>query len=544
MTKETNKGSARVERVINASADEIWALVTNGNSAPALLGDGAAAKIDKNNDIPCSATGKLRVDGQVFSLKMRPYDLLAANEQGRMALRLIKIDDSNTRVIAAVACAAGITGPGKADISRFLDRLEKLATGSVPQKAAPASSKAATPGRSNVEVSQTPKKRSAKRGMGVLAVLLVVAAVVIGALFIINPFKKTSTHSEDISGAGDLSASVSEAAAQTLKERFAQGITRSEVEDLLGTKGMRVDDGTLYRSSTINGQGQPTIQIMARYDGSTLSSYTYLNLDNAKQIGSVDVNGDINSYPISMERHYFNENGESISETHVGYVDPFANFSASWRGELARTVNDTTGESTMRRLKGYDGSDPLMTGTLEGHAVANQYDDYDTFLADKLEADTALLMLNGYSHGDVAQIFGAYESYDAGSGIQLCRLRSGRAGADGEPVYTYSFKFDTIGAFDQSSFANTYLFDKTGTLAGCKPDAASAGQSYGEIRYLMPIVPTAIYVTQSRLTICYGRYIGGTDLAYQFELVAVFNRETMIAESVYNNSISDTSSEN
>lgn len=545
MTKETNKGSVRVERVMSASVNYIWSLLTDSGNASALLGSGAAARFDEKKGNPCFAAGKLRVDGQIFTLKMRPFDVLAENEQGRMALRLAETVDGRTRVTAAVACAEGITGPGRDDIGVFLDRLERLVDrGPVKTAASDDGAGSARAVGTQSAKKRTTKKSAARRGIGLLAALLVIAAAV-GMLLIIKPWggKTATTEIESAAGADDLSPAVCESAAQTLGERFAEGISRSKVESLLGTKGIRTDDGAqLYRSETLNGLGQPTVQIKAVYEGGRLSSYTYLNLDNAQQIGVVDVDGDINSYPVSMERRYFS-NGEVIYEKHVGYVDPFANFSSSWRGEIAVVTNETTGESSSRKLKGYDGSDPLMISSLEGHAVADQYDDYDTFLADKLECDTAMLMLKGYSRGDVRHIFGEYEAYDGGSGIEINSIFCKRFDTDAEPVYTYSFKFDTAGAFDQSSFVNTSLFDKAGTLAHCKPDAAWAGQSYGEIRRLMPILPTAIYVTQSHLTVCYGRYIGGNELAHQFELVAVFNRETMIAESVYSNVISDSTAQ-
>ena len=536
------------ELTVNAPADRIWACLTDAAGACALFSSSAAAKLEP--DGAGGLAGKLRLDATLFKVRMRPYDALASAEGCRLALRLTRVSESTALVVAAVSCAKGCGfSANERQLEEFLTRLADAAgaksnSGERAGKAVykSAAKPAGEPAQetiklSRAEHSEQPQRESAperKKGGAWLAALGIIAAA--AAAFTIWTFWP-------FGGAGLASAAVpddlSEAVSEENVAELSLGMSRSEVEALFGTEGMKDGAGEyIYRSAELNSQAQPVWQIKARYAADKLEAYTYLNLETAQQNGTIgEIPLDLGVYGISMLRSYMKD-GEEYFETHVGYLDPFANFSPSWRGEVSSVVNKATGATVTSYLAGYDGADPLMIGSLEGEAAAYQYDDYDAFLADKLAFDEARLMINGYSRGDAAKVFGKYEGYDAGSGVTLYRVRKGELDENGEPIYSYSFRFDSTGAFELGSFSNTRLYSEGGTFEGCKPLEVAPGQSYGEVRYLMPIVPTALYVNDNFYTVCYGRYTGGTDIKYQFELVVSFDIATGVAEAVYDNTIS------
>lgn len=538
------------ELTLNAPADRIWACIAGAASACGLFASSAAAKLE--SDGAGGLTGKLRLETTLFKVRMRPYDALASAEGCRLALRLTPVSEGVTLVTTAVSCAkgCGFSASGR-QLDNFLSRLAEAceAQSRTDEHGAKTLYKSAAhrneaPAKADFNPSHTahserfaeesaPEKK--KGGAWLAALGIIAAAAAAFAIWTFWPF----------GGAGITAAAVpddlSEAVSEENTAELKLGMSRSEVEALFGTEGVKEGAGEyIYRSAERNGQAQPVWQIKAQYADDKLAAYTYLNLATSQQSGTIaSIPLDLGVYGISMLRSYAKD-GEEYLETHIGYLDPFANFSPSWRGEVSSVVNKATGATVTSYLKGYDGADPLMIGSLEGEAAAHQYDDYDAFLADKLAFDEARLMINRYSRGDAEAVFGKYESYDAGSGVTLYRVRKGELDENGEPIYSYSFRFDSTGAFEIGSFSNTRLYSQAGSLEGCKPADVAPGQSYGEVRYLMPIVPTALYVNDNFYTVCYGRYTGGTDIKFQFELVVSFDIATDIVEAVYDNSIPNT----
>ncbi|MDO4565865.1 MAG: hypothetical protein Q4B42_00890, partial [Oscillospiraceae bacterium] len=507
-----------------------------------LFGGDSAVRLNPSESGEIS--GRLRLGATLFTLRMRPYDALISAEGCRAALRLNERDGETAAVVAA-ACEKGCGfSPTESELEGFLLRLAEAAAahGGREHKSAPKgakrvykSAKTSEDGASKEKAAHgshesTQAKPKKHRPLFIAAAALILAAA---ALWLFWPFgASVDTAEPDDADLSELLTAENAASVNC-------GMGRSEIEALFGTSGLKLSSGVyLYRSSELNGRSQPVRQLKAEYAGDLLESYTYLDLSIAEQTGTVASPPlDIGTYPVSMIRGY-TKNGELYKELHIGYVDPFANFSPSWRGEAVLISNESAGTSQTLYLKGYDGADPLMQGELEGTALESQYEDYDEFLSDKLAYDTALLLVNGYSRGDAESVFGALEQYDAGSGSMLWRTRAGEADEGGEQPYTYSFRFDASGGFELGVFSNTRLYERAGTLAQCKPQAVAAGQSYGEVRTLMPIVPTALYVNDNFYTVCYGRYTGGTDIKYQFELVVSFDKTTNIADSVYDNTIS------
>ncbi|MEG2083746.1 MAG: hypothetical protein RRY38_04010 [Oscillospiraceae bacterium] len=72
-------------------------------------------------------------------------------------------------------------------------------------------------------------------------------------------------------------------------------------------------------------------------------------------------------------------------------------------------------------------------------------------------------------------------------------------------------------------------------LADCRRTAVAPGMTYSEVRTLVPIVPTALFVNDNFYTVCYGKYLGGTEIKHQFEFVVSFSLGSNVAETIFDN---------
>ncbi|MEG2083747.1 MAG: hypothetical protein RRY38_04015, partial [Oscillospiraceae bacterium] len=289
-------------------------------------------------------------------------------------------------------------------------------------------------------IRKAPRKRKPHKVLISVIGIAAAAAVAFSAWTYFLP-KSSGATSPDLS---DISAAVNEQNCA----KIVLGMSKSEVDVLLGTQGLKRAPGEyVYRGETLNGRSLPIEQLLVVYGGDICEKITYLQLERASKVGAaVGPDSPIGVLPPSMTRMY-SKDGTEYRETHWGYLDPFANFSKSWRGESATIVNTASGETRTRFLTGYDGADPLIISTLEGHPAGKQYTDYDEFLQDKLAFDEALLLRNRYSRGDASRVFGELEEYDAGNGITLSRIPSYERDDDGAPLYTTSVSFDTTVCF-------------------------------------------------------------------------------------------------
>ena len=99
-----------------------------------------------------------------------------------------------------------------------------------------------------------------------------------------------------------------------------------------------------------------------------------------------------------------------------------------------------------------------------------------------------------------------------------------------------SFGYDALaGHYRMCSFVNMRLVDKRGMLDGTRYETASKGMSYNEIRGLMGIVPTAIYMDETCYTVCYGHYIDDSSADDQFEVEVRISFIDDIVQDVFNN---------
>ena len=329
------------------------------------------------------------------------------------------------------------------------------------------------------------------------------------------------------------------------------GDSRQSVENAFGTDGVpapgKYHSRQVYRGGNLSENGLYNIHVCIEYSGSAVARITYLDLGVASNLESLydrnapvtadmsieDIAGKV-GVPASMIRIYKN-NGSDIVELHFGFTDPFANFDPAWRGEVVITVDKTAQTLDKRFWAGYDGSDPLMIDTLEGHPAANQYSDYTEFLNDKYQYDYSMLMLNKYSDGDTKKVFGDIELYDDTSGAHLYYHNSEETLPNGQPRYIMTFGFDTSGKFLMSSFSNMYLFTKQGMLADSSCGDIMRGMAYTELRYLMKVLPSAIWIDQNYFTLCYGQKLDSDVFESSFEFIIRIDIENNYVQTIWDN---------
>lgn len=333
------------------------------------------------------------------------------------------------------------------------------------------------------------------------------------------------------------------------------GMSQSEVERIFGITGEKIAGGTLYSSKTLLGDGRAAEQVLIEYEKHIIKTATYLNLNSATKYIDKSFSGkgvyptemtpsgisEAAAMPISMLRWYMDDSREKMLEVHFGYVDPYANFDRAWRGQFVVTENVDKATLSSKGWVVYGAGDGLLFGSLEGNAISNQYDSYTDYLEDKFNFDYMMIMRDKYTKGDVKSFFGAepklYYDGTETNGTMLYSLESGALSAnDQTPLYKMSFGYDALaGHYRMCSFVNMRLVDKRGMLDGTRYETASKGMSYNEIRGLMGIVPTAIYMDETCYTVCYGHYIDDSSADDQFEVEVRISFIDDIVQDVFNN---------
>ena len=86
-----------------------------------------------------------------------------------------------------------------------------------------------------------------------------------------------------------------------------------------------------------------------------------------------------------------------------------------------------------------------------------------------------------------------------------------------------------------SSFVNMRLFNLEGTLKDSDYKGITRGMAYNEIRQIMRIVPTALFVDKNYFTLCYGRRLDSDVFELQFEFMVRFDIENNYAQFVWDN---------
>jgi len=512
----------------------------------------------------------LASDGRVFIVRIKPHDILLTSAGCSFALRFIADGHGCRVLIAASYDMSAKVMPTQSQIEALLRALKSqiephsgpriyseiavagqeqrqetngsdVSSGWVEFKyydSTQADSEYKIPARHEMTA-----KAKKKRWPAVVVVTAVVIVAALTASYFLIPqlsgLFETPPPSDD-----SYSAKVTCKSAMSVN----LGDAKDSVERLFGTGGAESDTMTVYRGGRVEDGEKPTIQVAVEYIDSKVSKITYLDLELSTKINAEyktkfkpkpdmtieDVASGVDAQP-SMIRKYQGESGE-IVEVHFGFCDPFANFDPAWRGEMAIILDKEGTAASKHFWGGYDGSDPLMIGELDGHRVSNQYDSYTDFLNDKYQYDRALNMLNRYSKKDVVAAFGPIEPYHGIDDAEFYINDSEEVLPGGDmPIYRMTFGFDDKGQFLVSSFSNTRLFDKEGMLEGIKYAGITRGMAYNEIRYIMGILPTAIFVDINYYTLCYGRRLDSNIFESQFEYIVKIDIENNCVQSFWDN---------
>ncbi len=395
------------------------------------------------------------------------------------------------------------------------------------------------------------REKTSKKSGRVLSALLLLflftGVVFAGIKFIPGMLAARNASGKAAQDAADLSSSVTMSSALSI----APGMSEGEIKNILKTDGIKDGTGIIYRSATLDGASRPVVQVKVEYASGKAVKITTLDLARANEVGTVALQSIPAAYgdtldaveeslgtSLSMSRRYLDESGGLVDEYHFGYIDPYANFSPAWRGELIVTMSETGGGCAVKNWVGYDGSDPLMINELDGHPAASQYTNYDEFLNDKFSYDYSLLMLNRYSQGDIRAVFGEYTTYDGGGGLAFNYIDSADTLtlSDGAecPVWRMSFGLNSRGQFVVGSYVNMSLLTREGCLALCKPASVAKGMTYSEVREYMAVLPTALYVNEGGYTICYGKLLDKETASEQFEFVVNFGNNNRV-NGIYDN---------
>lgn len=546
----TQRNTVITEVTVNGPRRVVWAYITDQYNLRRLIENtlDAGVVFDNTADPYEGEQNK-----PVFRSYISGDDLLLSAKGCSVALRVAE-SQGKTRIVAAASSEdSAVIMPTKSQLDALINHARRdIETGAgglepapmgdrpVPEiEEVPSGEGMSLPREHLPRKTKTDRKKAEKDSKSKGWVIALAAVVVVALLAVlILPMLKDKPATAPPSGYAD----------KVTPDNVLSillGSSESEVKALLGTSGVSHENGRLYVGTANKGETYG-IRALVHYGADGADRITYLNTDQCTVPGTFDYPGEYNALgslkdveaalgrPASMVRMY-QVDGADITEIHFGYLDPFFNFNSAWRGEYVLVQDKTNSSAKVQYWAGTDGSDPLVLPALEGTPVANQYNDYTEFLNDKYSFEKSLFMLNGYSRGDVRDLFGEYELYSTDAGVALNLLDSEEKLDDGTPVYRMSFGFDSRGRFVMSSYTNLRILNRQGMLDDSKYAEVTRGMSYGEIRDLMGILPTAVVIDQNYFTLCYGRHIDTENFEEQFEFMVKFDIQNNYAQTLWDN---------
>ena len=533
----------------SVSAPQMWALLTDFG-CDALYHEGMHAALVPAGEN--SFDGMLSINGTAFDASYTPYDIRLTNAEMRLGLRIQPAPDGCTVMLVS---SAAQTAQLQADDSVLQGFLQKLAL-LCENRQAPAFEQAP-----ETEAPAQPEAPAAKRRPRIgriLAAVLLILTLRAGAVAMLlmqhrTPAGKpayTPTQTTEIAGGSD---KVAMDTALTL----TAGMTRSEVEAVLGKPASTAGDTALYISRLPNSYGDAAVQVQVVYENKVAQRISALDLTAATAIGAVqtaalspDMGSDSAAFAaqagcgVSLYRSFLAEDGSAVKEYHFGYMDPKANFSAQWQGELwARVAADGSvqpgkgfsfGGSGYR----YNGSDPLFCSTLAGPPFAAQYSSFDDYLADFEVYRLCMEVMDiHYSRGDLSAILGGMTEVSLFDDITLHQAVSSATLADGvTPAWSFTAGTNIRGEFALLSAVNMRLWQQPSSLSERDLSAIDMGTGYTELLQTLGMMPSSIYIDRSYLVLGFGRYNAESTTQFeQFEYMVQLQQSDLTVSRVYNN---------
>ena len=326
------------------------------------------------------------------------------------------------------------------------------------------------------------------------------------------------------------------------------GLTQSQIERTFGRPATQKNGVCRYESVNFNAYGVPACVVQVKYVGSIATEITILDTVEGARIGAVqdyepsysadmtlsELVEQVGTSP-SMVRMYSDENQET-TEFHFGHVDPKANMSPVWKGELI-CIQRTDGTHDVQQGVHFDGQDPLYLSSLKGSKMEEIYDNFDDYLEDYYEFQKCLIMKGHYSRGDIKAILGGMEKISAGE-TEVYRANSFSLLDDGvTPVWNYTVGVGARGGFVYFFGVNTRNWHKENQLKDVDLRSVGIGMNYNDLLASVGKLPNMVYVDYTYLTLGFGEFYEDAATLYeQFELMAVIDMDTMLVENVYDNS--------
>ncbi|MBR0450530.1 MAG: hypothetical protein IJI78_00945 [Oscillospiraceae bacterium] len=394
------------------------------------------------------------------------------------------------------------------------------------------------------EASKRKAKRRSKIAKGIVLVLIAAIAV-LAVLWGIKTVKKLFPSSEATDPSTNAHGSKGVSFSNGIN--LSPGITRSQIERTFGKPVSQSNGVSRYESYSLTSYGTPTCVVQVEYTGQIADKITVLDLEEASRIGAIsnfepsynaetslsELCEQIGTTP-SMVRIYADE-GRQVTEYHFGHVDPKANLSPSWKGEL---VCSQLSDGTYQTSYGvnFDGQDPLYMSSLEGSKLANIYSSFNDYLDDYYEFHKCLLMQNHYSRGDMKQIVSGMERVSAGE-TEVYRANSSCMLADGvTPAWNYTIGIGARGTFMYFFGVNTRNWRKADLLKDVDIKSIDVGMNWNDLLASVGQIPNMVYVDYSYITLGFGAYKEDAQyMSEQFELMTVIDLETWTIETVYDN---------
>ena len=528
-------------KTLSASAPRVWALLTDF-SCDAIYRDGMHAALSPVK--PNGYDGMLSIDGTVFDAAYTPYDIRLTAANIRLGLRLQPAPSGCTVMLVASVDEDAPIQVSEAGLHRFLDKLELLLTDKLTLQQAPVSPHRPGSGHTSVHVNK-PKRRRTRRTRRIAAAAVLILALTAGAVFALTRVSRggkqeyVPTQTTEIDGG---SSTVTMDTALTL----TAGMSKSEIDALLGKPQSTHGDTALYVSRLPNAYGEAAVQVQVIYQNKVAQRISALDLTAASCVGAVTGEAlpavadaaalaESAGCGVSLYRSYL-ENEAAVSEYHFGYLDPKANFSALWQGELwARVAAD----GSVQTGKGYryNGSDPLFCSALQGHPFSMQYANFDDYLSDFAVYNLCMeVMETHYSRGDLNAMLGGMTDLSQFDDIALYQASMGTLEDGITPAWSLTAGVNTRGEFALLSAVNMRLWQQPTALADCDFTSIGMGTGYNDLMQTVGMMPTAIYIDRSYLLLGFGRFLPeNSSQSEQFELMVQLQQSDLTVTDVYIN---------
>ncbi|MCL2539179.1 MAG: hypothetical protein FWE66_02460 [Oscillospiraceae bacterium] len=553
---------------IDISLKDLWSLLTKKEVISRMTGLTVRTDIADSDG---SGNGVLTIGGGIFFTRYSPYEAELSGTQAKVRLRAVSTGLGCRVAVAASLPKNSILKLSSERLQGFLNNLRAISAEAVR---APETDKTielkepsddpvaeeykyrgvsiekpryapSTPRANMFVTEEEPAHREHKSRAALRRRLFRLVFVFVLLLIALSLAGRIRQRFSSMVLSSDASELVSLKSAKELK----LGMSKNQIAFHLKTNGMPDKNNRISYRSTVAPEGRrPRGIISVSYnDAGRAQVISYLDGDSSISVyGIIEFSANITpdmsieeaakelGQPFSLYRRYNADDGSEMEEVHFGYLDPTANFDPAWRGEFEIIFNRTEKSVNIKNWGWYDGSDPTMIGSIENTPFANQYDDYTDFLNDRFQFSRSRLLLNGYSLGDTKYFFdGEPVHYSNDFGYRFFSVDSDEKLEDQKtPLYRISIGYDNNGAFQMASFSNMRLYNKTGTLKDSDYRLITRGMTYSEIRSLMRLIPTAMYIDSDFFSVCYGRFLN-TDVAdEQFEVIIRFDHETNHAQRV------------